>query len=147
MIVPFGIPEEIEPGVIMVRPENISGVHRTFLKPDGSGKIKETEGTSAKRMLGPSRGLPLVVAPPNDLLGLAITEGIEDAASVHQVTGLGAWAAGCANRLPGLAEAVPNFIETVTIYAHDDDDGKRFSLQLAERLVSRTEVFIEGIVP
>jgi hypothetical protein len=137
MIAPFAIPEEIEPGMITVRPENISGVHLTLLKPDGSGKIEETEGTSAKLMLGPSRGLPLVVAPPNDLLGLAITEGIEDAASVHQVTGLGAWAAGCANRLPGLAAAVPDYINSVWIIADPDKDGMRYSRQLAQELYAR----------
>ena len=34
-------------------------------------------------------GLPIVVAPVNDSLGLAITEGIEDALSVHEATGFG----------------------------------------------------------
>ena len=137
MVVPFAIPEEIEPGVITVRPENISGVHLTLLKPGGSGKIEETEGTSAKLILGPSRGMPLVVAPPNDLLGLIITEGIEDAASAHQVTGLGAWAAGCASRLPALADVVPAYIESVTIFVDDDQDGRRCAGNLAAQLLSR----------
>jgi hypothetical protein len=137
MIVPFGIPEEIEPGVITIAPDTISGVHLTRLKPDGSGKIEETEGKSAKIMLGPSRGLPLVVAPPNDLLGLAITEGIEDAASAHQLTGLGAWAAGCASRLPRLAEVVPHYIEVVTIIVDPDKDGVRYSRQFAQELRAR----------
>ena len=48
-----------------------------------------------------------MLAPMNDLLGLAITEGVEDALSIHAATGLGAWAAGAASRLPALADAVP----------------------------------------
>ena len=43
----------------------------------------------AKITIGSPTGAPLVLAPMNDLLGLAITEGIEDAISVHQETGLG----------------------------------------------------------
>jgi 5S rRNA maturation endonuclease (ribonuclease M5) len=77
------------------------------------------------------------VAPPNDLLGLAITEGIEDAASAHQLTGLGAWAAGCASRLPRLAEVVPHYIEVVTIIVDPDKDGVRYSRQFAQELRAR----------
>ena len=51
------------------------GIHLTFLKQDGSGK---TDTDRAKIMLGPSCSFPIVVAEPNDLLGLAITEGIEE---------------------------------------------------------------------
>jgi hypothetical protein len=42
---------------------------------------------------------PIVLAPPNDLLGSSITEGIEDALTMHEATGLGTWAAGSAARL------------------------------------------------
>lgn len=41
-------------------------------------------------MIGRSKGAPIVLAPLNDLLGLIVTEGIEDALSAHQATGLGA---------------------------------------------------------
>ena len=62
------------------------GVHITRLAADGSGKA----GTDRdKFMRGLARGSPIVLAPPNDLLGLAITEGIEDALSVYAATGLG----------------------------------------------------------
>ena len=60
-------------------------IHLTRLNPDGS-KLSE----KPKIMIGQSaRGFPIVVAPPNDLLGLAITEGIEDALAIHEATGLG----------------------------------------------------------
>jgi Toprim domain len=110
---------------------------------DGSGKA----GTERdKTMIGRSIGWPIVVAPPNDLLGLAITEGIEDALSAHEATGLGAWAAGSASRLPALANAVPAYIEAVTIYAHADANGQDGARKLAKALDDYgTEVRIEGM--
>lgn len=71
-----------------------------------------------------------MLAPINDGLGLAITEGIEDALSLHEATGLGSWAAGSASRLPALAERIPSYVETVSIAADDDDVG----LENANRL-------------
>jgi hypothetical protein len=142
MIAAFGLALEPEPGKLAIADDAVRGVHLTRLKPDGAGKA----GTDAdKIMLGRSIGSPIVLAPPNDLLGLAITEGIEDGLSVHQATGLGTWAAGCASRLPALADAMPEWIECVTIYAHDDADGQRYAAELAERLSHRVDVFTEGL--
>ena len=74
-----------------------------------------------------------------------MTEGIEDGLTVHQETGLGVWAAGAAGRMPALSDAVPNFIECVTIYRHEDDVGRRGAQELARALDQRgIEVFIEG---
>jgi hypothetical protein len=101
------------------------------LEADGSAKA----GThNDKIMIGKSSGSPIVLAPPNDLLGLAITEGIEDALSVHEATGLGVWAAGAAGRLPALAERVPNYIDCVTVVADGDDTGRRNAERLATAL-------------
>jgi hypothetical protein len=81
----------------------------------------------------------------NDLLGLAVVEGIEDGLSVFAATGLGIWVAGCASRMPTLAPAVPAYTDCVTVYAHDDD-GRRHCLVLADKLRARGfEVFIEGL--
>ena len=74
---------------------------------------------------------------PNDLLGLAITEGIEDALSIHAVTGLGAWAAGSASRMPALADKVPDYIDRVTIVMDRDPAGRRGATGLAEALSKR----------
>jgi hypothetical protein len=117
--------------------------HLTQLKPDGSGKA-DTE--PQKLFVGSPGSLPIVVAPPNDLLGLAICEGIEDALSAHQATGLGAWAAGSAGRMPALADAVPDFIDCVTIFAHADKAGHDGARKLAAALTMRgIEVLIEGL--
>ena len=100
-------------------------------------------GDMDKFMMGPVRGTPIVLAPTNDGLGLAITEGIEDGLSVHAATGLGVWAAGSASLMPALAHAVPAYIECVTIYQHDDDAGRGGSTAVADALTARgIEVFI-----
>jgi hypothetical protein len=144
MIVAFGMPEEPEPG-ILAAPRSVNAVHLTRLKPDGSDRER---GPDAKIMIGRSVGIPIVAAPVNDLLGLAITEGIEDALSVQLATGLGAWAAASAGRMPALADMVPSYVETVTIFAHPDKVGQDKARELASKLHKRgLEVFIEGIAP
>jgi hypothetical protein len=134
LIAAFGSVGESEPGLISISDAAVAGVHLTRLAPDGAGKA----GTeNDKIMIGRPLGSPIVVAAPGDLGGLAITEGIEDALSVHEATGLGAWAAGAASFMPALVEAVPSWIECVTILVDDDDAGRRNADVLAEHLERR----------
>jgi len=138
MIAAFGLAVEVEPGVLSIADDAVRGVHVTRLRPDGSGKaVFDDPEQTAKIMIGLSMGLPIVLAPPNDLFGMAITEGIEDGLSVHQDTGLGVWAAGAASRMPALADVLPAFIECTTIVADDDPDGRRFAAELAARIGDR----------
>ncbi len=134
MIAAFGMAHEVEPGVIVIADDAVRSVHITRLLPDGSDRER---GDQAKIMIGHSVGFPIVLAPPNDLLGMAITEGIEDALTVHQSTGLGAWTAGAASRLPALADAIPSYVECVTVLVDDDADGRRFAGELADRIRAR----------
>lgn len=130
MLVPYGL-------------RKVCAVQLTLLKPDGSGKADIEPN---KITIASPAGMPMVIAPPNDLLGLAITEGVEDALSVHYATGLGAWASGGAAFMPKLAAVVPSHIEAVTIYAHDDEAGQRNAQQLAEALDTRgIEIRVEGL--
>jgi hypothetical protein len=143
MIAAFGLCEEPEPGLI-IPPRNVGSVHLTLLKPDGSGKA---DVEKPKIIIGSPDNVPLVIAPANDLLGLAVCEGIEDALTVHQATGLGARAAGSASFMPKLAESVPDFIEAVTIFAHPDKTGRDGAHKLAMALRRRNiEVTVEGIL-
>jgi hypothetical protein len=131
MLAAFGMAIEPEPGRVEIDPRDLCAVHITRLAPDGSGKA----GTERdKIMVGLSAGSPIVLAPPNDSLGLAITEGIEDALSAHVATGLGAWAASAASFLPALAPAIPPYVDCVMILADDDADGRRHAAELARRL-------------
>jgi Toprim domain len=142
MIAAFGVCDEPEPGVIG-EPLNVNSVHLTLLKPDGSGKANSDPN---KLIVGRPLARPIAVAPPNDLLGLAITEGIEDALTAHEATGLGAWAAGAAGFMPPLASSLPNWIEAAIIYAHADKAGQGGARKLAAALARRgIEVRLEGI--
>ena len=131
MLAAFGFATEPEPGRVAIDARNLCAVHITRLAPDGLGKASTERD---KIMVGLSAGSPIVLAPPTDLLGLAITEGIEDALSAHIATGLGAWAAGAASFLPALATAIPAYVECITILADNDPDGERHAVELARRL-------------
>jgi hypothetical protein len=131
LIAAFGMARETLPGEMVIDDAAIHGVHLTSLKPGGSGKA----GTDRdKIMIGKSIGSPIVLAPINDGMGLAITEGIEDGLSVHEATGLGVWAAGSASRMPALAAVVPTYIDSITIVADADDAGRTNSQKLADDL-------------
>jgi hypothetical protein len=147
MIAPFGLAYEPEPGELLVSPSDVRGVHLTLLQANGLGKAKNADGNS-KLTIGIGHNLPIVLAPATDSLGLVIAEGIEEALTAHQATKLGAWAAGTANRLPGLAKHVADYIEAVTIIQDNDGGGIRFSMQLGDALAMRGfDVFIEkGLV-
>jgi hypothetical protein len=134
MIAAFGLPLEPSPGRIQLGDEAVRGVHLTRLAPDGRGKAG-TDGD--KVMIGLSAGWPIVLAPPNDLLGLTITEGIEDGLSAHSFTGLGAWVSGGAKRLPPLANVIPGYIEAVRVMADADADGIRFARILFDAIRGR----------
>jgi Toprim domain len=142
LISAFGIPNEPEPGIIRILPKDLRGVHITRLAPGGHGKA----GTDRdKIMIGRSLGSPIVLAPTNDLLGLAIAEGIEDALSTHEATGLGAWAAGSASRLPALAATIPSYVESVTVMVDDDQDGRRYAGELSS-LVERRGIEVRSLL-
>jgi hypothetical protein len=152
LIAAFDLAEEIEPGRLATTP-CVEAVHLTLLRPDGSGKADVDPN---KIMVGGSLGLPIVLAPLNDLFGLAICEGIENGLTIHQATGLGVWAAASAGHMPALADAIPSYAEAITIYADDDKAGRKGALDLAEALHTRRrrpggfirreiEILIEGL--
>jgi hypothetical protein len=131
MIAAFGFCEEPEPGVI-VPPVDVTGVHITRLTPDG----RKAPVDPVKIMLGPSMGLPIVLAPANDLLAIDITEGIETGLSVLEMRGAGVWVAGAAGRLPALVENLPGYVECLHIFA-ERDAGMRFAQEAARIAAAR----------
>jgi Zn ribbon nucleic-acid-binding protein len=143
MIAAFGIPLESLPGELTIEDSAVRGVHITRLRSDGRGKA----GTDRdKFMIGRSTGAPIVLAPLTDALGLAITEGIEDALSIHEATGLGVWAAGSATRMSALASSIADYVECVTIVADSDEIGLSNAQKLAEALSSH-DCDVRVIVP
>ena len=144
LIAAFGMATEPEPGVLAIADAAVMAVQLVKLKPDGSGKAavdpdkiiigRPTEATAMRKE---RIGSPIVLAPPNDLLGLVIAEGLEDALSIHEATGLGAWASGGAGRMPTLADVVPDFIDFVTIVPDRDPAGIKGANALADGLRQR----------
>jgi hypothetical protein len=129
MIAAFGIPNEPEPGRLALPDSKIKGVHLTRLTPDGSDRDR---GEKAKIMIGHSKGWPIVLSAPTDGLALVISEGIESSLSGAEATGLCAWAAGSASRLPALIHTMPSWAQGLTILADDDVDGRRHATLLVE---------------
>jgi DNA primase len=94
------------------------GVHRTFLRLDGMGKV---EHGKAKMMLG-NAGVIRLAFDDEITTGLGICEGIETGLSLMQRAGWTAiWAAGSA---PAIAKfPVLGGIECLTIFPDADDSG------------------------
>jgi putative DNA primase/helicase len=144
LIAPFLVPEEPEP-VELALPATVDAVHLIKLAADGSDRLRQDNG---KITVGRPRGRPIVGAPVNDLLGLAICEGLEDALAVHEATGLGAWASASAVFMPALAAAVPSYVTAITIFAHADTAGQDGARALVAALRCRDlEIRTEGLVP
>ena len=135
LIAALGMATEPAPGELAIADEAVAAVQLVKIKPDGSGKA---DVDPKKIIIGRGAlGSPIVIAPPNDLLGLAIVEGIENGLSVHEATGLGVWASGGATRLPTLADVVPAYIDYVAIIADKDASGISGANGLADGLRKR----------
>lgn len=106
------------------------GIHRTFLKPDGSGKA---DVEPAKMMLGPSSGGAVRFGPDNRVIALA--EGIETALSVSRSSRMTVWATLSTSGLKGLILPPAPVAEVVIIAADHDEAG----LSAAEIVAGRLE--------
>ena len=111
VIAAFGMAEEIAPGIIDV-PRDVKALHLMRLKSDGSALLRG----GSKVTLGSALRANIVIAPPNDLAGLAVTVSVEEALAVRQTTGQGAWVATSAVRMFALADAVRAYVELVTAH-------------------------------
>lgn len=139
IVTAYGLADGTEPDDLTIQNE-VTAVHLTRL--DENGRKLD------KRMLGKVSGQPLCLAPINDAGGLAIAEGIEDALSVHQATGLGVWAAGSASHMAKLVDIFPDSVEVVTIIADPDIAGARAARALYEGLRARgIETRISNLEP
>jgi putative DNA primase/helicase len=93
------------------------GLHRTFIKPDGSGKA---DVDRPRMMLGGS-GIVQLVDPRDIGNGLGIAEGIETALSVMQAFGWGpVWATCTAGNIASFPYMPAT---TLNIFADADDTG------------------------
>lgn len=95
---------------------NLMGIHRTWLKRDGSGKAKVTRN---KMMLGPVGGGAVQLSAAASKM--IIAEGIETALSVMQVTGISTWAALSTSGIKGLV--LPPVVQKITIACDNDSNN------------------------
>ncbi len=108
----------------------ITGIHRTFLRADGRGKVPFTR---PKMMLGrcAQGAVRLAKAGPK----LAVGEGIESCLSAMQATDTPAWAALSTSGLK--AVILPDNVREVVILADGDDAGESAAQQAAERFLTQ----------
>ena len=105
------------------------GIHRTYLKPDGSGKA---EIEPAKMMLGRATGAVVRLSPDDAVTtGLGIVEGIENGLSILSFGWAPVWAALSANGIRDFP--VLNGVEALTIFADHDDAGLKAARACAAR--------------
>lgn len=107
-------------------------IHRTALRSDGSGKAIMSDGGSAKRMLGPSKGAAIKLTPDHDVShGLCLSEGIENGLTALCAGWRPLWAAGSAGTLatfPVLAG-----IEALTIFGDPKEQEREAAAACARR--------------
>ncbi len=110
--------------------DKVIGLHRTYLKRDGSGKANIEPN---KMMLGQTKG----GAVQFGTLGtkLVLTEGIETAMSVYIATGLAVWATLSTTGMQNIKLPPPNSCEII-IAADGDEAGKNAAYVTAKRLMA-----------
>lgn len=107
--------------------DDLVGIHRTYLKPEGIGKL---EHPNAKMMLGDIKGGAVRLAPCLQRVGLA--EGIETALSVQNSTEWPMWACLSTSGLQNIV--LPDSVLEVLICADHDPAGLKAAYAAAERL-------------
>lgn len=107
------------------------GIHRTALKPDGSGKAFD----DAKAMLGRARDAAIMLDPFDTVeLGIAVCEGIESALSARYSRALWLrpmWALGSAGAVARFP-VLPG-VEAISVFADGDATGRRAARTLCQR--------------
>jgi hypothetical protein len=101
------------------------GVHRTFLKPDGTDKAMVAD---PRLSLGPQTQAAIRLAHAGELLGLA--EGVEDALSAMQLFNVPCWSAISAGRLGSVG--LPDIVTHVVIFADNGERGVKEAHAAAE---------------
>jgi hypothetical protein len=103
------------------------GLHRTFLRPDGSGKA---DADPSRATLGRIDGGAIRLDPLAP--GMVVGEGIESSASAGRLLGLPAWAAVSAGNL-ARSLTLPLEVLSIVIAVDADPAGRRAANEAARR--------------
>ena len=97
---------------------NPTGIHRTWLAPDGSGKAAIEKN---RMMLGTVAGSAVRLMPLGDSSFLGMGEGIETTLAVKPVVNIPLWSALSAGNLEQVV--VPDQVKTIIIFVDNDLSG------------------------
>ena len=115
-------------GVTFWPGREVRAVHRTFIKPDGSGKA---DVEPAKMTLGSIRGGCVRLAPAGPTMG--VSEGLENGLICQEATGIPTWAALSSGNMKHLALPPLPLAQDVVIFADDDPAGRRMAEAAGDR--------------
>jgi putative DNA primase/helicase len=104
-----------------------TGVHRTALLDDGSGKRIMPDGQPAKMMMGLTKGAAVMFGRSDSRMGIA--EGIETALSAQKIFDMPVWACLSAGGIAGFP--IINGLQHLTIFADHDKAGIRAAVACA----------------
>ena len=111
--------------------DEVAGIHRTYLKSDGSGKA---DADPDKMSLGPIAGGAVCLGPPAPKM--AIAEGIEDGMTIFQETGMSVWTATSASAMRSIVLPALPMAAEVVVCSDPDPVGQRAADAAAERWIS-----------
>lgn len=118
----------------IIRNEEMVGIHRTFLDPDGPGKADVPKPKLSKKCTDSMTGgcIHLFVVEQNK--PLVLCEGIETALAIHSYSGYPVWP--CVSRTLLEKVELPNNVKSVIIGGDKDrsGDGQTSAEKLAQRL-------------
>ena len=118
----------------------LMGLHRTYLNTDCTGKLSINDPFTgrlldAKKMMaryqGSNTGTAIQLCPAAE--SLAVCEGIENGAAIHQESGLPVWACGSAGGMAAMV--LPSTVKQLFVFA--DTDANEAGIKAARRLESR----------
>jgi hypothetical protein len=116
--------------MVDIRTHGFRGVHRTALKPDGSGKADVPGLGNAKKMLGRAAGACVKLSADEDVsIGLHVAEGIETALACMAMGFRPMWvalSAGGISKFPVLSG-----IEALTVFTDHDATGMAAAAECA----------------
>ncbi len=124
------LPAMVAAVTVAGRPDLIA-LHRTYLRPDGTGKA---DVQPCKMALGAVRGGAVQLTPAGERL--VIAEGIETALSVLQATGIPTWAALSASNIANVVLPPLPLARELIIAADADAAGLRAADASADRWAS-----------
>lgn len=105
-----------------IRTNEACGIHRTALKPDGSGKSDHPGLGAPKKMLGRVKGAAIKLSEDADVTyGLGVGEGIETCLSLMTAGWAPMWALGSAQGIASF-DVLPG-VESLHVFADADDAG------------------------